>query len=375
MNRVQRRCPTISPYLWTPLRQAVLSLTVGWFAWIGHSPARSEFRKIPATSVESCSVRLAAAQDIPHICRLYRDAKAKLPVWDHAFGFEFGRLTYTEWQQLVSTYATWHNRQNLADYDRDRNYTLMDFMPPMIQSLNRHQFHEQDLTPLSNQARNRQQKLSKIKLAANCWGTLYEILRLAKRVNPPAPTLFVTDSHPMLTALRQRSTEIRTHTQPGDIVLIYHQHGNQAYLDHVALVVDQQLFFEKAGSGNDVPYRLVDGFTLEQIWNPEIYTFEYRRPHPQSQWQTPQQVFSQERNGLVSSSNIYGTQTPNAQKTPTSAGHVDYFAMMQLPVLISWQGRFRLPPQTYNRQRFLEQLGTVQLPRGQGNTFLNGINP
>ena len=294
-------------------------------------------------------MQLAGAQDIPHACRLYRDANAKLPVWEQALGFEFGRLTYPQWRQLVITYGAWHNWRNLGFYDRDRNYVLIDFMPPMIQSLNRHRFHEQDLTPSPQQPKPLSPKPPRTKLATNCWGTLYEILRLAKQFKPPAPTLFVTDSHPMLKMLRQHSTRIANKTQPGDIVLVYHQHGNRQYLDHAALVVDQHLFFEKAGSGNHVPYRFIDHATLKQIWNPQIYTFEYRRPHPQHQWPPPEQIFGQGEKRVMLSTDGY-------RGTSASTGQITSFVMKQLPALISAKGRTRLSSQAYDPNQFLEQL-------------------
>ncbi|WP_299403410.1 hypothetical protein [Acaryochloris sp. IP29b_bin.148] len=315
----------------------------------GVEPARAEFRKIPVTSVESCAVRLAGAEDIPYTCRLYRDAQAKLPVWEMALEFEFGRLTYPQWQQLVTTYASWHNHRNLADYDRDRNYTLMDFMPPVMQAWNRHQFHTQDLLSITTSAANPASQLILTKLVTNCWGTLYEILRLAKQDNPPAPMLFVTDSHSMLRALRQRSTQIQTHPQPGDFVLVYHHHGPQTYLDHVALVVDQQLFFEKAGAGDHVPYRLVDRSMLERIWNPDVYTFEYRRPRSQANWQTPQQVFSpgDREMPLTHADHVQSPHAANSPNPPTT-----YFAMQQIPAFLSVKGRFRLSPDMYDRTFF-----------------------
>lgn len=321
--------------------QLCLAFALGSMGWV--EPAKSEFRKIPVTSVESCSVPLAGAQGIPHTCRLYRDANAKLPVWEAALGFEFGRLTYQQWQQLVTTYATWHNRRNLAYYNRDRNYTLMDFMPPIMQAWNRHRFHEQDITPESSTPEGHPTKL-----AANCWGTLYEILRLAKQDKPPAPTLFVTDSHPMLQTLRQQSMKIQANPQTGDIVLVYHQHGNRTYLDHVALAVDQQLYFEKAGAGNDVPYRLIDGQTLEQIWNPDIYTFEYRRPYAQQQWHPPEQVFGQNENRFVVYDKTLAKQSSSASSSQNLSNPMMYFAMKQLPAFVKVQGRFRLSPKAYD---------------------------
>lgn len=333
--------------------QLCLAFALGSMGWV--EPAKSEFRKIPVTSVESCSVPLAGAQGIPHTCRLYRDANAKLPVWETALGFEFGRLTYQQWQQLVTTYGTWHNRRNLAYYDRDRNYNLMDFMPPIMQAWNRHRFHEQDITPVSSTPDSHPTKL-----ATNCWGTLYEILRLAKQDYPPAPTLFVTDSHPMLQTLRQGSMKIQANPQTGDIVLVYHQHGNRTYLDHVALAVDQQLYFEKAGAGNDVPYRLIDRQTLEQIWNPDVYTFEYRRPYAQQQWHPPEQVFGQDGHPFM----VYGHSSTQIKSkkdsSPQLPDQMTYFAMKQLPAFVRVKGRFRLPPKAYDPQRLMGNVNTPE---------------
>lgn len=336
----------------------LLAFALGLGGWT--RSAKGEFRKIPVTSVEPCSLRLAGAQDIPHTCRLYRDANAKLPVWETALGFEFGRLTYPQWQRLVTAYAAWHNRRNLAPYDRDRNYTLMDFMPPMIQAWNRHQFHEQNLATRPEPSQTSQNPSITAKLATNCWGTLYEVLRLAKQDHPSAPTLFVTDSHPMLKALRQQSMKIQPYPQTGDIVLIYHQHGHRTYLDHVALVIDPQLFFEKAGSGDHVPYRLIDRQTLEQIWNPEIYTFEYRRPYSHQQWHPPEQIFGQKGNRFVADGTSSTQHDPSDHRSRNLPDQMTYFAMKQLPTFVKVQGRFHLSPQAYDPWVFVGDKPTSQ---------------
>ncbi|MGB7416063.1 MAG: hypothetical protein WA902_17805, partial [Thermosynechococcaceae cyanobacterium] len=268
------------------LKLALRSLFSVLLMVTGATPARSEFHPIPFTSRQRCDLKLAAAKDIPHLCWQRQNDRAKLPVWRSALGFEFGTLTRSQWQQLKQTYTRWQNRR-LAPYDPQRKYTLMDFMPPLMQALNAHQFHEEQVQlpqPLLEVLPRKNGTASAI---SNCWGTLYEILRTAQN-DRAKPYTFMAGPNQIEAWLQQASAPVTGRAQPGDILLIQHRRGELTYLDHVVLVIDDQLFFEKAGTGDETPYRLIDLKTLQQSWQPDVFAFNVRRPLPRQALLSPQ---------------------------------------------------------------------------------------
>jgi hypothetical protein len=333
------------------------------------SSARSEFRAIVPNRVESCSFKLTGANGIPHRCLRAINERAKLAVWGSALNFEFGRLQRWQWQKLVQTYASWHNPNHLSPYDADRHYNLMHFMPPLIQALDQHQFHAQhqlfkgiSLSTANPAAGSVPLQAS---LVTNCWGFLYEILRLAKLTQVESGVVFMTGIHPMLEILRQSSSGVEGTHKPGDIVLIYHRQGQQVYLDHTVLVVDENLYFEKAGSGDEVPYRLIDGDTLRNIWHPDVYTFESRRPHSSIRLQRPHRQFGLNNpkmtpayasipaglQGLIGSQ-FTGDWSEGPVDGTSRMTDATYFWIKRIPTLKQENGRFRLPEQAYKPEAF-----------------------
>ena len=75
------------------------------------------------------------------------------------------------------------------------------------------------------------------------------------------------------------STARNSQLQPGDYLLIWHQNrGQKLYLDHIALLLDDDLYFEKAGSGDNTPFRVATWEQLIADWVPFVFHFEWRRP-------------------------------------------------------------------------------------------------
>jgi hypothetical protein len=254
-------------------------------------PASAAFRKIPASRTEDCAVQLSRVERIPYRCVRWIDETAKLSFWQSSLGFQFGRLSRSQWQTLTRTYAaSWHNAKLLAPYNPQQDYALLDFMPPTLQALDRHRFYAQEQT-MAGRSMGAQSLPLKMQLVTNCWGTVYEVLRLAHQPSAESPVLFTTAAQPMLETLRTISAPADDE-QPGDIVLLSHRHGNREYLDHVVLVIDRGLFFEKAGTGDEVPYRFVAAETLRQIWNPAIFRYEVRRPFAHAALLPPSDRFS-----------------------------------------------------------------------------------
>lgn len=350
-------------------------------------PAYSEFRHVPLGAVQTCDVSLRSSLDIPYQCQRWVDSTAKLPLWQDFLGFQFGQISHADWLQLSQTYGNWHNTQLLPPYDPQRNYELLDFMPPVIQALDKHRFYSERVSNnrisservSSEQVYNEQvssQQISRkptgegmpevgglgsgdsgvAQWITNCWGTVYEILRLAKGARVESPVLFATAAEPMLKMLRNASAPVSS-VQPGDILLISHYHGDREYLDHTVIVIDQGLYFEKAGAGDEVPYRFVDEATLRRIWNPTVFTYQARRPHPALRLPQPHESFSLK--SLALPKNL-ATHPLARQRSPspflahltvieTPEAPPTFLWMQAIPPLRQIQGRFQLPQSAYRR--------------------------
>jgi hypothetical protein len=151
----------------------------------------------------------------------------------------------------------------------------------------------------------------------------------------------------MLKTLQQISTPVAGE-RPGDILLVSHRHGDRKYLDHVVLVIDRNLYFEKAGTGDEVPYRFVDAGTLQQIWNPTIFHYELRRPLQDRHLPVPSDRFS------LKQWPEFGLPLPAWEKWRAHLSVVEepdapptFLWMQSLPPLQNVRGRFQLPPAAY----------------------------
>lgn len=260
--------------------------------------ALAEFALLKSDRVKSCSVELALAKNIPYQCRVTTDASIPLEVWQERLSFHFGKLSQADFIFLQNTYGGWSQSPSSVVFDRHKSYRLIDFLPPLIQAFNEHRFipeetrFKQDTTDLTKY------------LYMNCWGLIYEVLRAAK--NPQAqPTIFMGQASLMLAQLRHNSDKLLTLSEPsefplpgrlskpGDIILITHKSSTgDEYLDHIVMVIDDGIYFEKAGTGADVPIRLIDEATLLQIWQPGVFRYELRRMHQNVSLPHPQAIFS-----------------------------------------------------------------------------------
>lgn len=292
---------------------------------------QAEFQKLPVTRIEDCRVQLRATDSVPYRCLKYSDQSVKWPFWQNSLEFHFGSLSRRQWQTLVTHYGTWHG-QPLPPYRATQNYTLIDFMPPAMQALNRHRFIAQTRSLASGHT---------AQILGNCWGTVYEILRLRHRPALESPVIFVTEAQPMLNLLRRMSAPAAPSVQPGDVLLIFHRHGDREYLDHTAIAVDQQVVFEKAGIGDTVPYRLIDVGTIRQIWSPQVFTYEWRRLMPSRPLQHPVPQFQLHRSRE-------GAPFPFSMINATEKHKMIYFPYLLLPPLQQQNGRFHLPPEAYS---------------------------
>jgi len=267
-------------------------------------PTQAEFVTLREDTKRSCSHQLSGAKNIAYQCQVITDSSNSLQVWQDRLSFQFGQLTEAEFNHLINTYGGWSKSKTEVTYNSDRNYQLIDFLPPIIQALDSHRFIPES-THLSNRDINVNSLPANIpkQLYLNCWGLVYEVLRIAQN-SLAQPVIFMGQGSIMLDLLRTNSEQLivieepeddipQSITKPGDIILIMHKSstGHQ-YLDHVAIMIDDGIYFEKAGTGEEVPIRIIDEKTLRQIWQPGVFDYEVRRPIPDAIFPHAQRAFS-----------------------------------------------------------------------------------
>ena len=249
-------------------------------------------------------VRLPFA-DFHHINYIAKEKKSSvlpIPAWQNRFEFYFGRLSQAEFELLKNYYGAFGSDYRII-HDQQKKYWLTDFLPPVIRHFSGKKFIP-STTPVSEELWERlgislaQNQRPISSLYTNCWGIAYEALRGSSQVE-----LFVANGALMANAMRQQSslllsTDDRTYfpdhslLRPGDIVLISHSFDGKEYLDHTAIVIDGGLYFEKAGSGEQTPIRIIDDEQIFTSWTPGIFKYEWRRPKVDARWENPRNIFS-----------------------------------------------------------------------------------
>lgn len=272
-------------------------------------PSKAEFVRLKEDQTQSCSLQLTEAKNIKHQCFITTDESSPLEFWKPRLSFHFGKISESDFISLKNIYSGWSRSQTAVSYDPNKSYQLIDFLPPLIQALNDHRFipeekileqHEVDFFAELYPSQTEFKKY----LYMNCWGLIYEVLRAAKQ-SSAKPMLFMGQGSLMLEQLRQNSELLLTLqepiefpipgrlTKPGDIILVMHKSSaGYDYLDHIAIAIDDGIYFEKAGTGEHVPIRIIDETTLRKIWPPGVFYYELRRTHQNSIFPHPQEIFS-----------------------------------------------------------------------------------
>lgn len=189
----------------------------------------------------------------------------------------FGRLSRTQFQNLQSRFKNTH-----GVWSSSKDYSIVDFLPPAAQALygqlyihNRYTYNREqrpwhyEFEEITNEG-----QISRI---TNCWQAAWEYL---KEPDDLVTIFFADENHirpifennklseiisehqgPRVYEYYQNSKNVFRKLEPGDVVLIYQKMQNMAQgefeaLAHVAVVVDQNLIFEKNNPSSSHPYRL-----------------------------------------------------------------------------------------------------------------------
>ncbi len=353
---------------------------------------KAEFTPLNNDDRTSCELKLANAESILHHCEFIEDQSLPLAVWQQRLSFTFGQLSLDEFNHLKSVYGDWSRSQSEVTYSPTKSYELMDFLPPLIQALNGHRFIPESV-PLTEKEQNsinkfikffdRQSSLNKCQsencqpekhLYFNCWGLVYEIWRMASGVNSPnEPILFMGQSSVIFDYFRSESQLLSRWETPeeflranqlmqtGDLLLIWHESkAGYQYLDHVAIVIDKGIYFEKAGAGEHVPIRMIDEETLHKTWPTGVFTYELRRMKQEVVLPESQKLFSLDsdkvQNQLLETNDLFSTNQESqnitisweieAKDSPSWL----WFDSIAMPIIInSKNDRFQLSPSLYKK--------------------------
>ncbi len=237
---------------------------------MGEKAAKSkEFRRLKKVSSEPLSnFRLALVDKIPGSQIEYqatRDFYAWAPGYEEPhLHVTFPNLSRSQFEAVKSRYGFGLSR---IKYREGEIYTLADFLMPFMQATLDHEFEPEvqgDYT----------------KIASNCWGTAYEVIRTAS----PRPAekqiadelsssvvLFYANTGEMQKILQDDRFSTRVASgksmeelysngknsgyamRPGDVLIITDENGK---MEHAITNIDIDVWFEKVGYSGGAPYRL-----------------------------------------------------------------------------------------------------------------------
>eukprot|EP00930_Biecheleria_cincta_P032338 TRINITY_DN22437_c0_g1_i1.p1 TRINITY_DN22437_c0_g1~~TRINITY_DN22437_c0_g1_i1.p1 ORF type:complete len:404 (+),score=57.12 TRINITY_DN22437_c0_g1_i1:74-1213(+) len=242
---------------------------------------------------------------VPVTCRGKVFDKAKLDVWAKNLDFEFGHLSKQDWQALVKQYtAPWASSRILGGttelfdgFNETKNYNLLDFLPIAVRGLVDHTFAQEEEylpkgLPMPPNPPAAPKVYPKGILVPNCWTTVYEFLRSVTSALGDQDKLFhdvySTDDKDAQAWLQNMTWRIpggiAARRRFGDIAFIFLRDKafQRPVLEHAVVFLDQDIVFEKAGTGELNPYRLTDLATVQKEWAPTeqhgLFSWEFHRP-------------------------------------------------------------------------------------------------
>ena len=244
---------------------------------------------------------------------------ASLPSFALTLNSEFGALDEKNFNRLKDAYCSWSETKSRVKWKEGREYTLLDFLPPLLQAVSGLYFQSSRTKlrglPSFVGSKSRRYAEQEVLLTSNCWGFAWELLFQAENADTSALTISTADptsawrefTGPGFDLIQSSRTqpkllideELRNKkTKGGDVLLIWHQNpstvsGTDLYLDHVATLIDDDVYYEKSGSGDRVPFRINTWEGLTNNFPASVFFWEWRRlvrnnPLSPSTYGTPQ---------------------------------------------------------------------------------------
>lgn len=249
----------------------------------------------------ACNASLTTS--VPNVCRARVYTGGKYEVWSKNLDFQFGKISKAEWQKLRDQYtAPWAGNEILSGstqlfgkYDASRSYNLKDFLPVPIRALSDNLFAEERLAlpnePIPSPPAPKLYNQSV--LVPNCWGTVFETARSVLQGQADDTSLYYdvysTDDKLAQDWMNATTTAVSgpfesAKRQFGDAMFIFLQDSamQRPVLEHNIFFIDNDIIFEKAGTGDKNPFRITNIATVEREWKPStqggLFRWELRRP-------------------------------------------------------------------------------------------------
>jgi hypothetical protein len=274
------------------------------------SPTTALFVQPPSKIKPYPDLKLAAADRLGISYKsIAKDAgkAASLAGFALSLNAQFGRLDEASFRALLREYCGLSETKSRVIYAKDREYTLLDFLPPLMQAVSGLHFQSSRTKQgrgLPSFVGDRIQKFDvtqEVLLTSNCWGFAWEVLFQADNADVSAITISTADptsawreftgpafdliqssrTQPKLLTLSERDFRNKK-LKAGDVLLIWHSNpstasGTDLYLDHVATCIDEDVYYEKSGSGDKVPFRVNTWAGLVANFPPFVFFWEWRR--------------------------------------------------------------------------------------------------
>lgn len=227
---------------------------------------------------------------------------ASNPGFSLSLNAEFGALDESTFNALQRVYCQWSETKSRVKWKKGRKYTFLDFLPPLLQATSGLHFRSsrtvRDLPSFLNGQVEKYVEQD-VLLTSNCWGFAWELLLQADNADIQALTISTADptsawrafTGPSFDLIQSSRAKPKLLEDPvlrnkklkgGDVLLIWHKNpttasGSDLYLDHVATLIDKDVYYEKSGSGDRVPFRLNTWEGLVKNFPTSIFFWEWRR--------------------------------------------------------------------------------------------------
>lgn len=211
-----------------------------------------EFQPLkPSASTKAIDVTLHFAGDATY--ESYRD------IYDWGRGsedphlrIEFPNISETQFRNLKKAYGFGLSH---VTYRKGTTYDLRDFLTPMMQAVLNQRFRDEINS-------------NYVHLTSNCWSTAYEVLHTAVPNASSFSVFLQKDGRPLVRGVANASPKhapilkansLSAVSQVPDLRFgdILFQYDAAGALEHAAVVVDRDIYFEKTAIITESPYRLV----------------------------------------------------------------------------------------------------------------------
>lgn len=172
----------------------------------------------------------------------------------YVLDIKLGKLTQTQFNQLKARFGA----TSQVPYQANRIYELTDFLPPVVQALLNHTY---EVTYVDVRTRNEEISFlfkGGVATASNCFNTTIETLRSLNGINPTTHRFYFPDRWKVTDYFRQNMALVKpTQARTWDALTFVGGHsGYLKAIQHTALVITDDIVFEKTDASSDDPYRL-----------------------------------------------------------------------------------------------------------------------